>query len=273
MGATANYALRYPELADPPNVQNDLKNLALDVDTKIPGVPIGASADWDYGAAQIPSWAILQYGQAVSRAGYPALHALASAASYPHGNGDGSSTFNIADKRGRVCSGKDDMGGTAASRITAAISGTAGTVLGAAVGSEGVTLATAQMPSHSHLGNTNWASANHSHTANTGYVSADHSHGVGDPSHSHGNYRGQGWYNSGYPASTDQGANQQQNDWGTWGAGTGQYVNWFSADHTHTIGTNWTGTNHQHQVYAQGGGGAHLTMQPTIIVNKIVRAL
>jgi len=273
VGVTANYALRYPELADPPNVQPDLKNLAQDVDAKIPGIPIGASGDWDYGAASIPSWALLQYGQAVSRATYPTLASLAASASYPHGSGDGTTTFNIADKRGRVSAGKDDMGGTAAARITAAISGTAGTVLGAAVGGEGVTLAVASMPSHSHAGNTNWASADHSHTANTGYVSVDHSHGVGDPTHAHGVGRGPGNYNYNNPGSTDQGASQAQQDFGTDGAGTGQWVDWFSADHTHTIGTNYTGTNHQHAVTAQGGGGAHLNMQPTIIVNKIIRAI
>jgi len=270
MGTTAAYALRYPELADPPNIPNDLKNLANDVDAKIPGIPVGASSEWDYGAAQIPSWALLQYGQAISRAGYPALHALASAASYPHGNGDNATTFNLADKRGRVSAGKDDMGGTAAGRITAAISGTAGTVLGAAVGNEGVTLAVAAIPSHDHSG-TGWQSADHTHTANTGYISADHSHGIGDPGHAHNITYGRGWNNSGYPGSTDQ--QQQVLDKSVDAATTGQYVNWFSADHTHTIGTGWISANHNHGVTAQGGGGSHLNMQPTIIVNKIIRAI
>ena len=273
MGTTTAYALRYPELADPPNIPNDLKNLANDVDVKIPGIPIGASSEWDYGAAQIPSWALLQYGQAISRTTYPTLAALASAASYPHGSGDGSTTFNLADKRGRVSAGDDDMGGTAANRITAAISGTAGTVLGAAVGNEGVTLAVAAITSHNHTGATGGHSADHSHNASTGTVSADHSHGVYDPGHSHGIDRGRGANNAGYPASTDQGSNQQQNDWGTTGSSTGQYVNWFSADHTHTLTTGGFSADHNHQVYAQGGGGSHLNMQPTIIVNRIIRAL
>src|SRR5215831_12641940 len=164
MGTTTNNALRYPELTDTPDIPRDLRNLAQDVDSKIPAVPIGMSLEWDYAAASIPSWSLLQYGQAISRTTYAALNALASTASYPHGSGDGTTTFNIADKRGRVSAGKDDMGGTAANRITAAISGTNGTVLGAAVGAEGVTLATAQIPSHSHTGA-------------TGYVSSDHGHG------------------------------------------------------------------------------------------------
>src|SRR5262245_1993328 len=181
MGTTTAYALRYPELTDPPLVQQDIKNLASDVDGKIPGIPIGASGEWDYGAAQIPSWALLQYGQAISRTTYSALNALASAASYPHGTGDGSTTFNIADKRGRARVGKDDMVGTAANRITAAISGQAGTVLGTAVGNEGVTLAVAAIPSHNHTGATGGHSADHTHTGQSSGFSANHTHGIGDP--------------------------------------------------------------------------------------------
>src|SRR5499427_914587 len=179
MGTTTNYALRYPELTDPPNVQSDIKNLASDADSNLPAVPLGSALEWDYLPASIPAWALLSYGQAISRTTYAALAALASAASYPHGSGDGSTTFNVADKRGRFSAGKDDMGGTAASRITAAISGTAGTVLGAAVGNEGVTLATAQIPSHSHTGATNTVSADHSHGFTTGGRSQGHAHSIG----------------------------------------------------------------------------------------------
>lgn len=113
-------------------------------------VPVGAAIDWPWAGTGIPSWAILAYGQAISRTTYSALEALASAASFPYGNGDGSSTFNIPDMRGRVTVGKDDMGGTAAGRITAAISGVAGTVLGAVFGAEGIALTTAQLPAHNH---------------------------------------------------------------------------------------------------------------------------
>ena len=46
--------------------------------------------------------------------------------------------------------GKDDMGGTAAGRLTAAGSGVAGTALGAAGGAETHRLTGGQMPRHSH---------------------------------------------------------------------------------------------------------------------------
>src|SRR5215831_1203853 len=38
MGTTTKYALRFPELADPPLVQQDIKNLANDADSKLLGL-------------------------------------------------------------------------------------------------------------------------------------------------------------------------------------------------------------------------------------------
>jgi microcystin-dependent protein len=52
----------------------------------------------------------------------------------PWGVGDGSTTFNIPDFRGRALVGRDDMGGSAASRVTSATSGIAATRVGAAGG-------------------------------------------------------------------------------------------------------------------------------------------
>jgi len=277
MGTTANYALRYPELIDPPNVQQDIKNLASDADAKLPAVPIGSTLEWDYAGAAIPTWALLPYGQAISRTTYAALNSLASAAGYLHGSGDGSTTFNVADKRGRFSAGKDDMGGTAASRITAAISGTAGTVLGAAVGNEGVTLATAQIPSHSHTGgvgtgvaNLATESADHGHHTDFGGVSANHYH----LEHA----------NTTYP-SNPGGLFYVERLTGYSGHGTGtttlpNTTNWINQNHTHSGNSGGRNTahthgdnGHSHTINATGGGGSHLNMQPTIIVNKFLRVL
>ena len=84
---------------------------------------------------------------AVSRATYSDLFA---AIGTTYGAGDGSTTFNLPDLRGRVAAGRDDMGGSAANRITNGGSGIVGTTLGAAGGAETHTLTTAQIPSHSH---------------------------------------------------------------------------------------------------------------------------
>lgn len=64
----------------------------------------------------------------------------------PHGRGDGSTTFNIVDVRGRALLGRDALGGTAASRLTNAISGINGDTPGASGGSESKTIATTNLP-------------------------------------------------------------------------------------------------------------------------------
>lgn len=68
-----------------------------------------------YAGSSAPSGYLLCYGQAVSRTTYANLF---TAIGTVYGSGDGSTTFNVPDLRGRVAAGKDDMGGTAASRLT-----------------------------------------------------------------------------------------------------------------------------------------------------------
>jgi microcystin-dependent protein len=77
----------------------------------------------------------------------------------PHGDGDGATTFHKPDMRGRVAAGRDDMGGTAANRLTSGGSGILGNVPGRAGGAETTTLSQANLPSY-NLGV--------SHNANTG---------------------------------------------------------------------------------------------------------
>lgn len=100
-----------------------------------------------YAGSSAPTDWLLCSGAAVSRTTYAALFAIISTT---YGAGDGSTTFNLPDMRGRLAAGVDNMGGTAANRITAAESGITGTTLGAAGGAESVTLAIADIPSHSH---------------------------------------------------------------------------------------------------------------------------
>jgi len=165
-------------------------------------VAIGAVFDWPWAIAQAPAQSVACYGQAILRSAFPELAAIASASGYPWGSGDGSTTFNLPDYRGRIGAGLDNMGGTAANRITTAVSGIAGTTLGAGGGAEGVTLSIAQIPAH-----------NHAYTAPTAPV-----------------------------GKTDGG---QSADPGVVATVTGN----------------------------TGGGGAHPSVQPTIMVNKCMRVL
>jgi microcystin-dependent protein len=75
---------------------------------------------------------------------------LFATVSTTYGVGDGSTTFNLPDLRGRAIFGKDNMGGSAANRITSAGSGVDGTVLGASGGTQNVTLTTNELPAHTH---------------------------------------------------------------------------------------------------------------------------
>jgi len=100
-----------------------------------------------YGATPPPGW-LWPDGAAVGRTTYAALFA---AIGTTYGVGDGSTTFNLPDYRGRARAGRDDMGGTAANRLTAASkAGVDGTALGAAGGVEEHTLSGAESGTSAH---------------------------------------------------------------------------------------------------------------------------
>lgn len=125
-------------------------------------IPVGGFLD--YAGTTAPNSAFaLPYGQAISRTTYSVLFGLVSTT---FGVGDGSTTFNVPDLRGRVVAGKDDMGGSSANRLTAADDGLNGDTLGATGGGETQTLVTANLPPYTPSG-TN-ASSNSTATFWTG---------------------------------------------------------------------------------------------------------
>jgi microcystin-dependent protein len=104
-------------------------------------VPAGALMA--YAGTTEPAGWLFCYGQAISRTTYARLFA---AISTTHGAGDGSTTFNVPDIRGRVIAGQDDMGGSSADRLTGVSGSVNGDTMGAAGGAETVTLTTAHLP-------------------------------------------------------------------------------------------------------------------------------
>lgn len=175
-------------------------------------IPVGCIMPFA-GSVSPTGW-LLCYGQAVSRTTYADLFA---ALGTTFGLGDGTTTFNLPDLRGRVIAGKDNMGGSAANRITSAAVSIDGATLGASGGAQTHTLNSSQMPSHSHTQNA------HSHEPQTFFNAA--------------------------PGGTS-----------VTGIGNTTYAGSAIAAAANTA------TNQN-----TGGGGAHNNVQPTIIMNQIIK--
>jgi microcystin-dependent protein len=255
MGTTPNLGLRYPEETDIPDVATDIKELALDVDSAVsaaPGTPLGAYLEWPWAASQIPTWSLLPYNQLLTAAAYPALQAIADGAGRPYG-GSAGVNFNMPDKRGRVSVGKDDMGGTAANRITTAVSGADGKTLGAVFGAEGITLTTAHLPAHAHA-----------HTLVL--PTHAHAHSLTLPAHAHNAI---GTTNS--PAGDNgsigvQGSGYSSNQWAAISNNTS------SPAIAGAVGNNSSAPAISGSISnSTGGDGAHQNTQPSIIVNVFMR--
>jgi microcystin-dependent protein len=99
------------------------------------GRMVGEQMPWD--SAVIPSGWFLEDGSAKNRVTYAALYAHLGGASSPFGQGDGSTTFNLPDKRGKTLVGYD------ASQAEFNAIGKTG-------GEKYHTLSISEMPNHNH---------------------------------------------------------------------------------------------------------------------------
>lgn len=245
-------------------------------------VPVGTI--FDYVGSTAPANYMFPYGQAISRTTYADLYAVIGDT---FGAGDGSTTFNLPDFRGRVSAGKDDMGGSAANRLTSS-GGVVGTTLGATGGAQTHTLTDAEVPAHSHTySGTSSSNGGHSHTFSATTSSAgSHNHTFSGTTSSGGNHRHSiSTYNNGHDNP------QGRVGAGEWNSAGTHYTN-YDGTHSHTFsGTTSSVGHHTHSVSgttssvsshthtysgttsSHGGGGAHKNVQPTIVVNKIIKVL
>ena len=120
------------------------------------GNPIGSSVHLSH-SSFTPNGYLLAFGQSVSQTTYADYFALVGTTYGPATGGN----FTMPDFRGRVPIGKDDMGGSAALRITAAVSGITGTTLGSSGGDQ-------SQQSHTHVA-----------------TDSGHGHANTDPGHAH----------------------------------------------------------------------------------------
>ena len=108
-------------------------------------IPVGAVLPLA-GNYEPPGWFICD-GRAVSRTTYSVLYSITGT---KFGSGDGSTTFNIPDMRGRVPAGKDNLGGISANRLTPATIPGGATDVGKVAGTERHVLTVAELAAHDH---------------------------------------------------------------------------------------------------------------------------
>ena len=211
-----------------------------------------------YAGAAAPSGWLLCAGQAVSRTTYSALYTALGGASSPYGLGDGSTTFNVPDLRGRVPAGVDNMNGTDAGRLDLA------NTLGTTSGVQNVTLTAAQsgVPAHDH-GVTSVGGGGHTASGSIAVNNHNHTYGVAsDGTNSHDHAVNSGTVN--YAAAQSDGGTANIFNLATSTAGNmGGSASVSVADHGHTIDISLN--------TSASASAAHSVMQPTILLNYIIK--
>ncbi|HEY7419462.1 MAG TPA: tail fiber protein [Ktedonobacteraceae bacterium] len=179
---TPKYALPFPQLADTPNAPRDIEALAEKLDSVISTIvnsyiPIGTLLMWGPAGNAPPGWMICDGSEKTRDLPAGPNAALYNAIGTTYGIGNGSTTFNLPDLRGRMPMGAGSGTGNLLNGSGKVSGSNALTVrsVGQWGGEEAHTLQQAELASHTHVMN---PVANHNHGA-TGNDNIDHSHLLG----------------------------------------------------------------------------------------------
>ena len=187
----------------------------------------------DYWGTTVPNSAFaFPYGQAINRTTYASLFAIMGTT---YGVGDGSTTFNIPDVRGRVIACPDNMGGASAGRISGATVNTMAP--GGIAGQELHTLTLSELPTGISSSTGGAVTVN---VPSSGYAPVL----VGQP----------------WSLNSTSGSG---NPFAQAGTGGGSLVNATSFSTSGAVTSTSTNTS----------GSTHPIMQPTILANRIIRIL
>lgn len=240
-----------------------------------------------YAGGTLPTAFLIPDGRAVSRTAYALLF---SKIGTKFGAGDGSTTFNLPDARGKALMGADALfGGTALGLVPSAVFGTS-------IGEASHVLSSNEMPAHKHT----LTDAGHAHALHDAghwhsITDPGHNHGVNDPGHAHGvNDPGHGhvlpsFIGNYYPDAAGlnfiaHGGNLGIGDHGTNASGTGISIAgsgtgiWLNGSGTGisinvsgagiTIDSATSGIT----MASNGSGAAHNNVQPSLAVNVMIYA-